>query len=378
VNYFFTWRNYIRTLVYGYAVAVMVVIVMTIGTPVHLPRLVFSVILIGVCVNTTIWAVEYLFRRQIARASQAGQAAAHVVVCTVAGVLGFVLGRTVNSVILDGRLPTLGTMMPALQVAALVSFFAAVTMFYYIRLENRLREKVREQELAQQELTLARAIQERLLPPPELTLDGVHVTARNLPAHFVAGDFYDLIARSDGTLVVIVGDVAGKGVAASLIMASVKSVLPLIASAGTVEATMRGLNEKLVRELGKREFVALACAAYEPATGKVTLANAVLPDPYVVRDGVAVPLVVEGPRLPLGVRELEYQSVTVSLQPDDRLLLFTDGLAEATMRDGEPLGYERLTGLAAAPTLDELFARIEAQCPGARGDDWTAVLVERR
>jgi serine phosphatase RsbU (regulator of sigma subunit) len=77
------------------------------------------------------------------------------------------------------------------------------------------------------------------------------------------------------------------------------------------------------------------------------------------------------------VRELEYQSVTASLEPGDRLLLFTDGLAEAQLKDGEPLGYERLTELAVARSLDEWFARIEAVSPEPRGDDWTAVLVER-
>src|SRR5438128_1051667 len=83
--------------------------------------------------------------------------------------------------------------------------------------------------LRHRELEMAREIQVRLLPAPRFEGAGFAVTARNLPASFVAGDFYDFVANDDGTVTIVVADVAGKGMGASLIMASVKAVLPFVA-----------------------------------------------------------------------------------------------------------------------------------------------------
>ena len=129
-------------------------------------------------------------------------------------------------------------------------------------------------------------------------------------------------------------------------MASVKAVLPLLAAAEGVEATLDRLNRKLVAELEPRQFVALCLARFTPASGEVVLANAGLPDPYLLRPGAApAPLAVPGPRLPLGLRaEQGYHALRLRLAPGERLLLLTDGLPEARA-DGAPLGYDALPGL---------------------------------
>jgi hypothetical protein len=268
--------------------------------------------------------------------------------------------------------------------------------FYtYEVLRSRLETSVarlKEVEFAEKELQLARELQGRLLPPPAVDGDGYRVGARNLAARMVAGDFYDSFLLPEGAVGVAVGDVAGKGMAAALIMASVKAMLPLVAAGRSAAETLRELNRRLAEELAGREFVALAFARFETASGQVELANAGLPDPYLLAAGAPpAPQVVPGPRLPLGVRsEVAYRSLALRLAPGDRLLLLSDGLAEAPAVGGEPLGYGALAGLLAADEggdgrgetplawIDRLLERVRGATQPVLEDDWTALLLERR
>src|SRR5579864_4373057 len=234
-----------------------------------------------------------------------------------------------------------------------VAVIAGFGFYTFEVLRSRLETsvaRVKEVEFAEKELKLARQLQGRLLPPPEVDGDGYRVAARNLAARLVAGDFYDSFLLPEGAVGLVVGDVAGKGMAAALIMASVKAMLPLVAAGRSAAETLRELNRRLAAELPEREFVALAFARFEPAGGQVELANAGLPDPYLLTAGAPpAPQVVPGPRLPLGVRhEVAYSSLALRLAPGDRLLLLPDGLAEAPAANCEPVGYGALAGLLAA------------------------------
>ncbi len=256
--------------------------------------------------------------------------------------------------------------------------------------ERRLLDDLRAQELSLRELELARDIQRRLLPPPRIEGKGHTVISRSFPARFVAGDFYDVMRHADGSLGVVVADVAGKGFGASLVMASVKAMTPFIAAERSVAETLSELNRHLCAELGSGQFVALAYARVTPSTGIVELANAGMPDPFVVRRGGPVTaLEVPGPRLPLGIRtELRHESVTHQLDRDSRLFLFSDGIPEALQPSGEPLGYDGLAGilvrsvvhpappLPAERWLDDILDEAQRATSPALDDDWTAVVVE--
>jgi sigma-B regulation protein RsbU (phosphoserine phosphatase) len=262
-------------------------------------------------------------------------------------------------------------------------------LFYTFEvLQENLRESVerlKEHEFAEKELELARSIQKRLQPPPELEGETWRLAARNVAARFVAGDFYDVFPLRDSALGIVVADVSDKGIGASLIMASVKAVLPFVAAERSVDAMLAELNRKLVSELGPREFVALAYVRFE-SDGRFTLGNAGLPDPYVLRSGVAPrSLGVPGPRLPLGLwKDLEYQSLEDRLEPGEKLLLFTDGLPEAPIAGGGPIGYpalERLLdGDSSSPGafLDGLLERLRRVTAPVIEDDWTVLALERK
>jgi hypothetical protein len=276
----------------------------------------------------------------------------------------------------------------ALAVTGGLGIVFGLAFYSFGFLEGRLRESVerlKEAEFAEKELELARDIQSRLLPPPIVEGEGFRVTARNLPARFVAGDFYDVFHLADGNLGLVIADVSGKGIGAALIMASVKAVVPLVAAGRSAAETLTQLNRKLSQELAPREFVALCFARFDAAQGTLEIANAGLPDPYRLReDGSAESLPTPGARLPLGSRsDTAYESVCVQLARTDRVLFVTDGLPEAPTRAGEPLGYEALAGLIAAsaargPLLDRLFASIRSATSETLDDDWTALLLERR
>jgi hypothetical protein len=285
-------------------------------------------------------------------------------------------------------LPTVRQIATNIAISGLLAILIGSGFYLYEVMRLRLLEstsRLKEAEFAEKELALARSIQERLLPPTELSGEGYRIAARHLPASFVAGDFFDVFSLPEGGLGLVVADVAGKGVGASLVMASVKAVLPFLAAGRTIEETMFALNEKLCDELDRRQFVALCYARYEPESGDLFLANAGFPDPYILRhDLLPEPLIVEGPRMPLGLmRDQVYEATRATLSAGDCLLLLSDGLPEALGPGGEPLGYEALAellpplGSEPGIWLDELFSRVRQGTVSELRDDWTAVLLER-
>ena len=307
--------------------------------------------------------------------------------------LGGLLGLATASVIavVTGLIPlsTIRSFSPLILLSSSAAAVVVGLVFYTFGLmENRLRESVerlKEHEFAEKELELARDIQRCLLPPSEMEGDGYRLAARYVAARFVAGDFYDVFHLEDGALGVVVADVAGKGIGASLVMASVKAMLPLIAAERTVEETLLELNRKLSIDLGPREFVALAYLKYE-RSGAFTLGNAGLPDPYLLSTG-EVPriLSVPGERMPLGARlESRYRSLSGRLETGERVVLLTDGLPEAVMATDEPMGYPALERFLAESNasspgalLDDLFRRVRGASVPTIQDDLTALVLER-
>jgi len=198
----------------------------------------------------------------------------------------------------------------------------------------------------EQELRVARGIQQALLPKDLPELDGWEVTAYYRPAHEVGGDFYDFIELDDGRLGVVVGDATGHGVPAALVMANTQSVLRTVAQSGASAPgqALAAANEVLHTYIPPNMFVTCFYAILDPKSGLLSYANAGQNLPYCRREDAASELEARG--MPLGLMPgMSYEEKEVVLGPGEGVLFYTDGLVEAHNPRGEMFGTPRLRGL---------------------------------
>lgn len=348
-------------------------------------------LIVGACIWLAIHLFELVFDRFLERLSPGLRTMLKAFVFLLGGAFGWLGGMFLSSALFNfgfsARNAFHGPGTIVMLVIGGVAVMVGLSFYAFDVLQQRLAKTIaqlKEHEWAEKELELARSIQSRLLPPAFIEGNGFAIAARNLPARYVAGDFYDIVRLDDATIVIVVADVAGKGVGASLIMASVKAVLPFVAHEGAQRA-MSMLNTKLVNELGKREFVAMVYARFNPADGELELLNAGFPDPYIVSSDGVCALTAIGERLPLGLRrDAVYEPLRANLAHGERLVFLSDGIPEAPM-NGEPLGYERVTSILGAMSgeargeawLDAFLSDVRSKVDAGLDDDWTAVVLER-
>jgi hypothetical protein len=380
-----------RSLVVAMSIGLAFATIFAIGHNEHAASIMASGPTVGFSIWLAILVLTRAFSRFIDRMPSMARTPINGLLFLLGGVSGWLGGMFVASAIfgldITPRDMIYGPAKFMMLITAGVAMLVGLSFTAYDLLERRLArtiEQLKESEWAEKELALARSIQSRLLPPAFVEGEGFAISARNLPAMFVAGDFYDIVRLDDGTIVIVAADVAGKGVGASLIMASVKAVLPFVAREGAQRA-MSMLNAKLVSELGKREFVALAYARFDPRDGSLELLNAGFPDPYLVSGRGVRTLVATGERLPLGLRrDALYLPLHTNVAPGERLVFVSDGIPEAPV-DGEPLGYERVASILGATDgtlrgeawLDRFLADVRTVVDDGLADDWTAVVLER-
>lgn len=242
-----------------------------------------------------------------------------------------------------------------------------------------------ERRALERDLEAAARVQAALLPPRHLEHDGWEVALLWEPLRFVSGDHYDLVRpqHENEPLSLVVGDVAGKGVAASLIQAHLHALLRALAAPELSLTALLTRANRLLCEVTLPASYATLLAARLHAGGRMELASAGHPRPLLAdRRGVRP---VEGAGLPLGMFcEAEYASRDLQLAPGDVLVLYSDGWTEAETDDGE-YGIGR-----AAAILRQVrklpMAELLAACRGdmekflggaPRGDDLTLLAVRR-
>jgi sigma-B regulation protein RsbU (phosphoserine phosphatase) len=265
---------------------------------------------------------------------------------------------------------------------ALLESFADLAAVAIAR--SRLVEERIEQERFQAELKAAAKIQELFWPKiPELG-EGSHVWAFSQPAASVGGDLYDVIPMPDGSWLVYVADVAGKGLPAALIMAAlsakIRSEAPLH---GEVDKLLANVNNAMYELMSEEGFFAtIVLSKYWPRAGRVQTARAGHPPPlWVINHGFRQLPKLNG--IPLGVElGTEYEKTEFVLSPGESILFITDGVSEAENEENELFGNDRLTdylaGAKGPPWAEGLLEKIDSwRGDAAANDDLTMVEIWR-
>jgi serine phosphatase RsbU (regulator of sigma subunit) len=233
-----------------------------------------------------------------------------------------------------------------------------------LAVENlQLLEDRMERHRLEEQLAVGRQIQEGLLPRKIPVTPGLDVAAKIRFCLDVAGDYYDVIPLANGSTLLAIGDVAGKGVGAALLMASLQATLRAEKHVGmSLPRLMEKINAAVCENTPEHLFITLFVALYEPTSRRLLYVSAGHDRPVLMRrNGRCEQL--ESSGLLLGVAPgAEYRQRVVTLEQGDTLLMFTDGVTEAASPREEAFGERRLATLAVAAAgrpLPEMLTAIE-------------------
>ena len=248
----------------------------------------------------------------------------------------------------------------------------------------RLVERERERQRLEQELSIARTIQQALLPQglhdyPHLAITGLHY-----PCHEVGGDYFDVFSAGEERTAFLIADVSGKGLGAALLTTMLQGALSAMAL-GTEPVSVFNHINKFLCEHGEVRRYATMFFALIDRDGRLEYIKAGHPSPLLLRRGQVSELYSEG-SFPVGLRKAEFTATSLQLEPDDTLVLFSDGISEAENPDRELFGFRgcaRLWPDGRNTPLDTLkqivLDSVEAFLPRrSQSDDMTLLLVRYR
>ena len=217
-----------------------------------------------------------------------------------------------------------------------------------IAIDNaNLHEEALIQREVQRDLELAHEVQRDFLPDDQPQLPGYLFYDYYQPANHVGGDYYDYVALPDDRIAVIVADVVGHGVAAALLMAKFSAEMRFsLAVEPRPDRAVRLLNDRFSRTQ-QRGFVTMIMTVIDPRSNEVTIVNAGHMPPVLRRqDGQIEEPGNQLSGIPIGIEEtVQYEQHTIQLEPDELLVLYTDGLNESCDPDEEQYGIERIHGV---------------------------------
>lgn len=218
-----------------------------------------------------------------------------------------------------------------------------------IRIEHaRLQEVEEAEKIHLRELAQAAEIQMNLLPKGCPQVEGLDVAGRSTPCRGVGGDYFDFLTLPDGKLVIVVADVAGKGMGAALLVSSLHArIRLLVEDCDNISKCITRLNKGLRDGVPLGRFITLFALAMDPATGKLAYCNAGHNPPIIARaDGTTERLDQGGPVLGI-FPFINYEAYEEELRPGDVLMLYSDGVTEAESPEVVEFGEDRLASFVA-------------------------------
>ena len=250
----------------------------------------------------------------------------------------------------------------------------------------RLYESEKKLATVQQELSLAFEIQTNLLPSNAPTIKGFDVAGISVPAQSVGGDFFDYIRIDDYHWGMALGDVSGKGMGASLLMANCQATLRGQAQFGqSVHETVERSNRLLSESVRRGSFVTLFYGVLDAISGQFKFTNAGHNKPYVHRADRTLEMLTIGGLVVGFVGSQKYQEDSIFLEKGDTLFVFSDGVTEAMNLKHEQFEDERLEGIlknmgdvSAQTYIDTVYAAVKKHAGSApQNDDITMLVVKR-
>ena len=257
------------------------------------------------------------------------------------------------------------------------------------QLAHSLASEAAQRERVNREIEIAREVQERLFPQEMPNIEGATIAGHCRPALGVGGDYYDVFHLEDGRVGLAIGDVSGKGIAAALLMASLRASLRGVSldNPRDFAKLMDKVNRLVYESSAANRYATFFFAAYDAKARRLNCVNAGHNPPVVLRCGAAngpaevLRLEADGPVVGL-LPGAPYTEQSVELRPGDLLVMFTDGISEAMTSADEEWGEERLIASAhlcrdktAHAALKDLFHDVDAFTAGAAQHDDMSLLV---
>jgi hypothetical protein len=334
-------------------------------------------------IGIILWAVEYFVSPRIKPPESKGLNSVIVYMLPYAG--GSIFGAFLAAYLVRITIaPTfLGTGREVASLAMFTLLFTA--LFMGLSAAVYFYHKTIEKTRAEQELQLARRIQNSFLPSQFPRMPRLEVHAVNISSREVSGDFYDVVPAGPDAFLIAIADVAGKGVGAALMSSMLQASLRTQATTiPSVAAILHNINTLVYRSTAVHQFATFFLARVEEDTLRMSYSNAGHNYPLVFRKaGGRVPLVRGGTVVGI-IESLSFDEDSLALAPGDRIVLYTDGISEAARADGEMFGEERLIAfveslpadLSAREVTEHVLGAVKTFLAGSvAGDDMTLMVL---